>query len=83
MIKAGLILLTIIFFSCGDLTTEPDWSDYPPNLKFTIDGSDCEGLQLLLNYAEANSAGQREITGEGNALLMSYIDSKMQEKNCY
>lgn len=83
MKKAGLILLTIVFFSCGDLTTEPDWSNYDPSLKSTIDNSDCDGLKLQFDNAEANSAQQRARTGTGNALLMSYIDSKMQEKNCY
>jgi hypothetical protein len=83
MKKAGLILLTIIFFSCGDLTTEPVWSNYDSNLKSIIDNSDCDGLILQFDNAEVNSAQQRARTGTGNALLMSYIDSKMQEKNCY
>ena len=61
MKKAVLILLTITLFSCGDLSTEPDWSNYEPSLKSTIDYTECEG----------------------NFLLMDYIDSKMQEKNCY
>jgi hypothetical protein len=83
MKKAGLILLTVIYFSCGDLTTEPDWSNYDSNLKSIIDNSDCEGLKLQFDNAEANSDNQRARTGAGNSLLMSYIDSKMQEKNCY
>ena len=83
MKKTGLLLLTVILFSCGDLTTEPDWSNYDSSLKSRIDYSDCDGLQLQFDNAEANSAQQRARTGTGNALLMSYIDSKMQEKNCY
>ena len=83
MKKAVLILLTITLFSCGDLSTEPDWSNYEPSLKSTIDYTECEGLQLLFDYAEANSPIQRARTGEGNFLLIDYIDSKMQEKNCY
>ena len=83
MKKAGLILLTVIYFSCGDLTTEPDLSNYDSNLKSIIDNSDCEGLKLQFDNAEANSDNQRARTGAGNSLLMSYIDSKMQEKNCY
>ena len=83
MKKGGLLLLTIIFFSCGDLSSEPDWSRYDSSLKSRIDSLDCTGLQKEFNMAEANSDRQRDRTGSGNMNLMTYIDAKMQEKSCY
>ena len=83
MKKVGLLLLTIIFFSCGDLSSEPDWSKYSSSLKAIINSSNCDELHYHFNIAEANSDNQRARTGTGTANLMSYIDSKMQEKNCY
>lgn len=83
MKRIGLILLTIIFFCCGDLSSEPDWSRYDSSLKSRIDNLDCTGLQKEFNMAEANSDRQRDRTGSGNSDLMTYIDAKIQEKSCY
>ena len=83
MKKVGLLLLTTIFFCCGDLSSEPDWSRYDSSLKSRIDNLDCKGLQKEFNMAEANSDRQRDRTGSGNSDLMTYIDAKIQEKSCY
>lgn len=56
---------------------------YDPNLKTRIDNSNCFELQSEFDLADANSDSNRARTGVGNLLLMSYIYSKMKEKNCY
>ena len=83
MKKVGLLLLTTIFFCCGDLSSEPDWSRYDSSLKSRIDKLDCTGLRKEFDMAEANSDRQRDRTGSDNKNLMTYIDAKMQEKSCY
>ena len=74
--------MLIASLSC-DSGSEPDWSKYSSSLKAIINSSNCDELQYHFNIAEANSDNQRARTGTGTANLMSYIDSKMQEKNCY
>ena len=78
-----LLLTTLMIYSCGDVSTEPDWSNYDNSLKSRIDNSNCQQLQEEFNIADANSDSQRARTGKGNALLMSYIDGVMQSKECY
>ena len=79
---ASLFLLTLTF-SCGDFSSEPDWSKYEYGLKSRIDNSNCNELQKEFNNAADNSDIQRARTGEGNSLLMGYIDEKLRAKGCY
>ena len=81
--KYILVFTALIIYSCGDVNTEPDWSNYDSGLKSRIDNSNCEQLQQEFNTADANSDIQRARTGIGNYLLMGYIDSIMQSKGCY
>ena len=83
MKKVVLFLFILTLIGCVEISTEPDWSKYSSSLKAIINSSNCDELQYHFNIAEANSDNQRARTGTGTANLMSYIDSKMQEKNCY
>lgn len=83
MRKLLAISLVLLFCNCGDVNTEPNWAYYSPDLKRRIDNAGCNDLQKEFNTAESNSDGQRARTGEGNSLLMGYIDGKMREKGCY
>ena len=84
MRKFLAVSLLLLFHNCGDVNTEPNWSNYSPDLKGRIDAmKTCQELQNQFNISESNSARQRARTGEGNADLMGYIDQRMREIGCY
>jgi len=66
---------------------EVDWDNYSPDVRSRIDRlasqGDCAGLQEEFDLADANDDAQRSRTGDGNADLMGYIDSKLDESGCY
>jgi hypothetical protein len=64
-------------------TSEPNWSNYTPELKERILNSDCSELQREFDTAADNSDRQRARTGEGNLDLMNYIDERLKMKGCY
>ena len=63
--------------------SEPNWSNYTPELKERILNSDCSELQREFDTAADNSDRQRARTGEGNLDLMNYIDERLRMKGCY
>jgi hypothetical protein len=84
--SAGL-LAAVLFVSCSSGRAEVDWQNYAPSVRQRIDemaaGHDCFGLQNEFDTADGNDDVQRARTGDGNADLMGYIDSKMKNAGCY
>ena len=79
-----IILVSFLFLSaCGDVDITPKWENYDSTLKERIDSANCQQLQEQFNIAEANSDSQMARTGSNNAVLMGYIDDRMQMKKCY
>lgn len=79
---------TACFFGGGSeaqtpLNTEPNWSNYTPELKQRILDANCAELQREFDNAADNSDRQRARTGEGNLDLMNYIDDRLRLKGCY
>ena len=64
-----------------------DWENYSPTVQTEIDqlsaAKDCTNLQGLFEAADANSAAQTDLVGDGNTDLMAYIDRKLAEAGCY
>ena len=57
VISTLLLALTV---SCGDFSTEPDWTKYDSGLKSRIDYSNCEGLQKEFNTAAETLIGKEQ-----------------------
>lgn len=84
-ILAGLLVLGLVAALIN--ASGVDWENYSPSVKERIDDmafeSDCDGLQREFDTAERNDDAQRARTGDGNADLMGYIDSKLEDAGCY
>ncbi|TYQ00226.1 hypothetical protein C7447_101836 [Tenacibaculum adriaticum] len=63
------------------------WQLYDSELKIRIYklvlAKDCKGLQHQFNIADKNSKANQKRTGSNNAYLMDFINTKMNEIECY
>lgn len=63
------------------------WREYDPEVKVRIynliNSKDCAGLQREFNIADSNMDMKLKRTGRGNTELMSFINDKMRELDCY
>ena len=68
-------------------TTVLVWADYEPGLQAKIDAmavsKDCDGMQSDFNQIGATNLAVRQKFGHGNEAVLTYIDAKEREANCF
>jgi hypothetical protein len=84
------VALTLAACSSSDgtaVTTTVPWRDYAPGLQARIDAmalaKDCDGMQLEFNQIGGTNLEVRNKFGHGNVEVLTYIDSKEREANCF
>ena len=86
---AALILVACSSSDAGGSTTSlaVAWSDYEPGLQAKIDAmavaKDCDGMQLRFNEIGGTNLEVRTRFGHGNLEVLTYIDGKERQADCF